>query len=76
MKRDMDLIRQILGYVADQETWGLLEYPTLPPQSAGTITYHVILCEEAGYLHLTKDSRGRERIERLTWAGHEFLALD
>ena len=40
------------------------------PPTLDAIVYHVLLCEEAGFLTLTND---RGRIGRLTWAGHEKL---
>ena len=71
MQRKMELIYRILGYIAEQDTYGLIEFPSFPDYSAGEIEYHILLCEDAGFIETCKDGGGRKRIKRLTWAGHQ-----
>lgn len=77
MKRDMDLVREILLKVEEQT-----DDPRKPAEivieghSAEAISYHVMLLAEArlveavDFSHMT---RHLWRPQRLTWAGHEFL---
>lgn len=70
MKRDMDLIREILLRTENEE-----EYPEA---EKGVIVHHLDLCIEAGLLKgellpgIDSTPRGAA-VERLTWAGYEFL---
>lgn len=71
MKRDMDLIREIL--LAREEDRDLRT--SEPPE---VIAYNVQLLDDAGLLEaiIKKDHRGAAvgcAIMRLTWAGHDFL---
>lgn len=73
MKRDMDLVRQLLiqletdGYVAG-----------LPGRTAQEMAYHIALLEDAGlvtqeiYSNLFLNDSMLDGI-RITWAGHEFM---
>jgi len=80
MKRDMDLIRDLLLYVEnDRKFNGQTEFILdnsreigMPDRSIEEITYHVVLLVKAGYLEGTADSMWPV-ISRLTWQGHEFL---
>ena len=82
MKRDMDLVRDIL---LDVETKG---QPTVGEQTIDIaiegreieeVQYHLWLLVEAGLIdaHLTTNPQvhtpTRVRLRRLTWQGHEFL---
>lgn len=74
MKRDMDLAREILRWIEQQEI------PKLPilkidGYSDEVISYHVMLLHEAGLIEaMNASARVQEwRPKRLTWNGHEFL---
>ena len=76
MKRDMDLVRQILMEIEKASTFTQEIELRIPPYSAEEIYYHVQLLDEAGLIESVKFV-DRARIEiyplRLTWEGHEFL---
>lgn len=82
MKRDMDLIRQILEYLEGQESASLVRPPEIPNVSTEQVCYHARLCRQAGYIAdytETLSGDGPPRIlvcqlGALTWAGHEALA--
>jgi hypothetical protein len=78
MKRDMDLIRQIMFELEKQAP--RLDYH--PPEiqieghSKGEVVLHVKLLDEAGYIKAQNDSTLAELSYipiRLTWQGYEFL---
>jgi hypothetical protein len=82
MKRDMDLIREILLRIEsdpefDGTRWVTPSEPSdLMPTNClmDELNYHLELLIEAGFL--TGESRsgyGSPTINRLTWKGHEFL---
>lgn len=77
MKRDTDLIRMILA--ATEEAPGQIKAPfEFTDFDSDTISYHIQLLREADLLIATcriYDSGRIEalRINRLTWAGHEFM---
>ena len=80
MKRDLDLIRTILARVEDADDF-TVKCANLANDShdEASVARHVQLLEEAGYLRanlLIAEGRGAcgGTIERLTWAGHEFIA--
>jgi hypothetical protein len=79
MRRDMELVRQILRQI---EACTTLDRTVSPPQIEGYtaehIRYHLLLSSEAGLLRLYNvpaDSSlsAKVMIERLTWDGHGFL---
>lgn len=79
MKRDADLIRTILARAeeADDSTLRCADLVD-GTHSEISVARHVHLLVEAGYLKanlLTLEGRGAlsGNIERLTWAGHEFI---
>jgi hypothetical protein len=78
MKRDMDLVKQILIQVEalDQAALNL----RVEGYDQTTVNEHILLCVQAGFLDggVTQDSMGRAAdsvVKRLTWQGHEFLQL-
>ncbi len=80
MKRDMELVRRILGYFEGKDDAKPVEDLAIEGYHASTIQYHVILLYEAGLIagEPTR-SKSSDRIIRvlpfrLTWEGHEFLA--
>ena len=77
MKRDMDLIREILLKIEERPfdgMWFTLDIDGCSPEA---ISYHVMLLHEAGLIEAYCDS-ALGSIDnwlpiRLTWQGHEFL---
>lgn len=79
MKRDMELIRQILLRI--EESDDVAERP-IPPESIPVIAYHLWLLSDAGLItgikfnedHMTGELTWYHiPVPRLTWAGQEFL---
>jgi len=79
MKRDMDLVREILLDLNRRE-----EYESLPSAdsyqlreySQAAVAYHLQIMREAGLVafpDLHPGSVGRARRATLTWDGHEFV---
>ena len=80
MKRDMDLIRDVLAKVeADPRSNGsrftVFDTSDFPGHSQEEIAYHIDLLFEADFVKgiATLDAPAAA-ISRLTWQGHEFLA--
>ncbi|MEI6841653.1 MAG: DUF2513 domain-containing protein [Methanomicrobiales archaeon] len=77
MKRDMDLVRKILFAVENSPEEGIENF-TIEPFSREQIIYHIRLLQDAELIEGTlvgSDNAGilRYGIDRMTWAGHEFL---
>jgi hypothetical protein len=75
MKREIDLIRQILLDLEEQgayANWMDIDNEDYAPEQ---IDYHLELLAEAGLISVGTSERGRLRLlpVRLTWQGHEFL---
>lgn len=71
MKRDMDLIRRILLTIEADEP-----YDEIPGVDVDVLIGHVELLFDAGLVEGQNTSTLAEadfRIDRITWAGHEFL---
>ena len=79
MKRDLDLVREILLVVEGAGTEGLdRDGVNLDGHDSQEIGRHIQLLHEAGYLiaSYTEPDQGGivlHNVERLTWKGHEFL---
>lgn len=75
MRRQMRLILKILAYVEKAEQTGLIPLPKCDEYSPEEISYHVLLCSDAGYLEIRMKQMGGnpQDITRLTWKGHEEL---
>ena len=79
MKRDMDLVREILLAVEDGfQTFGdskITEVEARFPWPAQTVHEHLHLLLEAGLLEKLGESRHAKllHIRGLTWEGHDFL---
>jgi uncharacterized protein DUF2513 len=81
MKRDLDLIRRILIATEDAVDYSLSTADLVEDEhDERSIARHVYLLQEAGLLQanvLSSHHVGGAQsgtIDRLTWAGHEFLA--
>lgn len=71
MKRDMDLIREML-------LWGEDYHDEIIPRfdvgrDALTVQAHVHMLVDGGYLSWAKSGRGGIAGYRISWDGHEFL---
>ena len=76
MKRDMDLVREILLKLEDLPYDGQLHNITVDGRTNEEISYHVMLLEEAGLIaamSLTSHDGICWKPTRLTYSGHEFL---
>ena len=77
MRRNCELIRLILEYVEEKGNGKLLPMPVLSDHPPKQVSYHVRLCEEAGYLKVKVLSEQSAYIEyeigELTWVGHDIL---
>jgi hypothetical protein len=79
MKRDMDLVRQILMTIEDHEHGYAPETIEVPGYTEEVIGFHLLLMGEAGLLKVVESSVFGAHtpdavVERITWAGYEFLA--
>jgi len=76
MKRDMDLIREIMLDYEEFDAKRNTEVAMNPGEEGApppeVYDYHVTLLGDAGYLEI-KQTKGRAAILRMTWEGHEFL---
>lgn len=71
MKRDLDLVRDILLAVEADPREGLV-FLNLEKYSKRDVSNHVLLLTEAGYLESTV-MEGEFIPTHMTWQGHEFL---
>ncbi len=72
MKRDLDLIREILLQVEEREPKQPLEVK-IEGRDRQEIVGHVRLLQEAGFVEATFTGGPTAIVHRLTWDGHEFL---
>jgi hypothetical protein len=76
MKRDFDLIREILLKVESRNKINDLYFPDIEGYDEDVIFYHVKLLGEAGFCNVYDASTKSGidyRVLSLTYAGHEFL---
>ena len=78
MKRDLQLVRKILIYFEDKDSFAFEENIMIDGYENKIVSYHIFIMFEAGLLsgEPTKTSEGRIYDVlpfRLTWEGHEFL---
>ena len=76
MKRDMDLVRDILFELEKQDGSGSWMTVVLEGHSEDEINYHLLLLKDAGFLEaavLQDGVRAMVQPIRLTWSGHDFL---
>ncbi|MGA3094330.1 MAG: DUF2513 domain-containing protein [Dehalococcoidales bacterium] len=76
MKRDMDLIRQMLLAIEAEPSGWAPDKLEIPNYTQEQINYHAVLLGEAGLAIVGDISTGENpaaMVSRLTWAGHEFL---
>ena len=78
MKRDMDLIRQILLFLEDIDTFDTPLKMSVEEFDQSIIDYHIYLLNQAGLIKafdFSADEYSDWRASHLTWQGHEFLAV-
>ena len=76
MKRDMDLVRQILLEIEKQPFSGGWIDLSIEGHTPEGISYHVMILHEAGLveaLDLSSSGNIKWKPTSLTWEGHEFL---
>lgn len=76
MKRDMDLVRQILLAIERDGTPELRRAPDVEGYSPQQVTHHIALLSQAGLISAidASSTSGKAYIQiGLTWDGHEFL---
>jgi len=79
MKRDLDLIRQLLIFFEEKESPQHIEVPPIEGYDELAIKYHLVLLYDAGLLRCEPvRSSTSDRVIyvlpfALTWEGHEFL---
>lgn len=78
MKRNWDMIRNILLRVEELEPNALLTLESFPMNEHNEVSHHLEILEEAGLLYgkIHKTPGGSPHsfhLIRLTWLGHDFL---
>ena len=78
MKRDMNLVREILIWAENQEHGFVFGNPKIEGYSDEEIGYHVFIMNEAGLVKAhdftsMADKSPNALLHQLTWNGHEFL---
>lgn len=76
MKRNFDLIKQILLHVESFEKSKNQSTIKIPGYSSEEVWYHVYLLNDAGLLLASESKSPTDSVwtpHNLTWAGHEFL---
>lgn len=76
MKRDMDLIRDILFAVEAHGSSGGFVRVAIEGHSDDEINYHMVLLKDAGFMEcVVLESSDGIMVQplRLTWTGHEFI---
>lgn len=76
MKRDMDVVREILLQIESKPDAQLPAELKIEGASDAEISYNVMLLSQAGYIHAIDASSGEGHhwmALSLTWQGHEFL---
>lgn len=79
VKRDMDLIRDILLKVEEDPSMNGFTFKTYDTKdfeghSEPEIIYHINLLFEVGFIDGARSLNPLPAISRLTWQGHEFIA--
>ena len=78
MKRDMNLVREILLWATDQDASGVNANPTIVGYSADQVSHHVHLMSQAGLVEAAvttalSDPGPTALLLSVTWAGHDFV---
>jgi hypothetical protein len=73
MKRDMDLVREILFKVESRTGSNVGWELEIQGRDKDEIDEHVLILGDAGLLDVKEEAFRQVFTNRLTWAGHEFL---
>lgn len=76
MKRDMDLIRNILLEIEEIPYDAGLYDLQIEGYSPLEVSYHIMLLDQAGYVdgeNASTMGNAKWKVRSLTWQGHEFL---
>lgn len=73
MKRDMDLVRQILLTIEERPPESDSCEVTIPGSSKDELQLHLRLMEDAGLVQGVSNSSSSASCTRMTWQGYEFL---
>jgi Hypothetical protein (DUF2513) len=76
MKRDMDLVRELLRKIEEHPRAELTGRLQCEGRSEEEVNYHIVLAHDAGFIEAVNafSTDGLDWIpQRLTWEGHEFL---
>ena len=74
MKRDLDLVREILMEVESWDDGSKWRGVSLRGRTKDEVGWHVRIMSDAGLIRAEKfGATGEVFVERLTWDGHEFL---
>lgn len=75
MKRDMDCFRAVLLKIEELPSYTIMKGTEVEGYSAEQTGYHIKLAQDAGFIVAKSldDEAGIFMVERLTYAGHEFL---
>lgn len=76
MRRDMDLVRNILFEIEKSPYTGRWADIKIEDRSPGEVSYHVMLLHQAGLIDatdITSLDGPAWKAKNLTWQGHEFL---
>lgn len=78
MKRDMNLVREILMWAESREHGYAGSNPEIEGYSDEEVGYHVYLMEQAGLVNAADatsmdDDSPCALLQNLTWTGHEFI---
>lgn len=77
MKRDFELIRQLLLLSEERATQRLFFSPEVDGFSKAEVDYHLELLQQANFAniqHIATGTGGTWKLGALTWTGQEFLA--
>ena len=76
MKRDMDLVRELLLRFEGEERKTRLRDVTFDDREPREIDDHLHILDDAGLIRIAKNPDGTfsaRTVVRLTWSGHDFL---
>lgn len=78
MKRDMNLVREILLWATDQPDYGFRENPCFPGYTDEQVGHHIYLMAQAGLVEaeevtMTDSLSPVSVLLAVTWAGHDFI---
>lgn len=80
MKRDLNLVKEILLWAIDHEESGIAKNPDIPEYTQDQVAHHIYLMErarlvEAENITTVHDVCKKSHLLGITWDGHKFLEL-